>query len=363
MTEFFINDEMRAGYRGAFDDATYDRVKRFFSERRDVQPTPLIALPKLAASLGVGKLLVKDESQRMGLEAFKGMGTLYAMSMLSARGRLGSTVVCASAGNHGRAVAHVARRLGSRARVYMSQSAAGQRVDAIRAEGAEVVSVAGTYDDAVRRARDDAEENDWVVVSDTAWKGYEETPLSIMAGYTWIMDEARAQWEAMRSVPDVVIVQAGVGGLAGAVVSWMCHRFGTTGMRSICCEPLLAAPLLASARAGRPTTVSGPLDTIMAGLGCAEPSSVSVPMLNAGCHAFVALEDDFTREAMRLLARSDPAIVAGPSGAAGVAALIAMRRHSALPSLIGHESTVLVINTEGAIDRAEYDSIVNAVSS
>jgi diaminopropionate ammonia-lyase len=357
MTEFFINERVRDGYRGAFDDATYAGVRDFFATH-GLEATPLVALPKLAASLGVGQLLIKDESKRMGLSAFKVVGTLYAMTQLSARGLLGSTVVCASAGNHGRAVAHVARQLKTRARVYMSHTAAGPRVDAIRREGAEVVSVPGTYDDAVRAARADAQENGWTVVSDTAWEGAEETPLAIMAGYTWIMDEARSQWETMREKPDVVIVQAGVGGLAGAVISWIAHRFGISGMRSICAEPLQWSALLASARAGRAAAVDASENTIMVGLGCAEPSSVSVAMMLEGCHGFAAIEDDFAREAMRMLGGSDPPVIAGPSGAAGLGALIAIRRNEAFSELVRRDSTVLLINTEGAIDRPEYDSIV-----
>jgi diaminopropionate ammonia-lyase len=271
--------------------------------------------------------------------------------MSSAGIKGGSTVVCASAGNHGRAVARVSRELGCRARVYMSNTAAGPRIAAIRGEGAEVISIDGTYDDAVARMREDAEKNGWIIVSDTAWPGYEETPLAIMAGYTHLMDEAREQWDR---TPDVVIVQAGVGGLAGAVVSWLCHDAAEGGGAPlrICVDQASAAPLLASARAGRSTNSVGPIETIMAGLGCSEPSSVAVPIMNAGCHVFAAIEDDFARDAMRFLARHG--VVAGPSGAAGAGALMATR-HS---GIVHSDATVMVIDTEGAIDRAEYDAIV-----
>lgn len=323
-----MNRSRRRDYRGMFTRAEYDDVSRFFAGR---EPTPLRDM-----TVGSRRVLVKDESSRFGLNAFKVTGVEYAISKLSLAP--GTAITCASAGNFGRAVAHVGRKLGLPVRVYMSTDSAEAPRRAIRGEGAEVIVVDGTYDDAVRRMSADGA----VVFSDTAWPGNEQIPRDIMLGYTRLMDEAMEQWPV---TPDIVLVQAGVGGLAAAVVSWLCDR--GVGAFSICVEPESANPLLRSAEAGHAINVTTPINTIMAGLGCAEPSSIAVEPLLLGCDAFTAIDDDRTREAMRELARHG--IVSGPSGAAGVGALL---------DGIDRDGVALVINTEGATNQELYDSIV-----
>src|ERR1051326_3529312 len=198
-----LNRYRRRDYRGMFTSEEYDDVARFFEGR---EPTALRDV-----TLGTRRVLVKDESTRFGLNAFKVVGVEYARPKLHLAP--GTAVACASAGNFGRAVAHVGRRMNLRVRVYMSNTSAPAPRAAIESEGADVVIVDGTYDDAVRVMQDDGA----IVVSDTAWPGYEANPRDIMLGYTHIMDEAGEQWTV---APDVVLVQAGVGGLAAAVVGW-----------------------------------------------------------------------------------------------------------------------------------------------
>jgi diaminopropionate ammonia-lyase len=323
----FLNPRRRDDDRGMFTRGEYESVARFFDGR---EATPLRDL-----TIDSRRVLVKDESSRFGLNAFKVAGVEYAMAKRNIAP--GTAIACASAGNFGRAVAHVGRRMDLRVRVYMSSATAAAPRSAIESEGAEVVIVDGTYDDAVRRMRDDGA----LVVSDTAWPGNEEIPRDIMLGYTRIMDEAREQWPV---VPDIVLVQAGVGGLAAAVVSWLRDRY--VDAFTICVEPASANPLMLSAEAGHIVEVTTPMSTIMAGLRCAEASSIAVQPLIDGCDAFMTISDDETREAMRVLASRD--IVAGPSGAAGFAAWRKLER----------DGVALVINTEGATDRTLYESIV-----
>lgn len=323
-----LNSHRRRGYRGMFTRDEYDDVSRFFDGR---EPTPLRDI-----TLGARRVLLKDESSRFGLNAFKVTGVEYAISKLALAP--GTPITCASAGNFGRAVAHVGRKLGLPVRVYMSTESAEAPRRAIRGEGAEVIVVDGTYDDAVRKMSEDGA----LVFSDTAWPGNEEIPRNIMLGYTRIMDEAREQWPV---TPDVVLVQAGVGGLAAAVVSWLCDR--DIGAFSICVEPESANPLMRSAAAGHAVNVTTPINTIMAGLGCAEPSSIAVDPLIQGCDAFIAIDDNRTRDAMRELARHG--IVSGPSGAAGIGALL---------EGVERDGVALVINTEGATNRELYEEIV-----
>jgi diaminopropionate ammonia-lyase len=343
-----------------FTAAELDDVRRFFESRPDLTPTPLVHLPHLAQSIGLADILVKDESVRFGMNAFKIVGVAYAVHrlLLAPSGQTPDapgvhnvrTLVCATEGNHGRAVARVARDAGLRAIVYMRRSAAEARVDAIRDEGAVIVLVDGTYDDAVRRmAADAARARDMTIVSDTAWPGYEEIPRAIMAGYTWIMTEAARQWAP--HPPDVVVVQAGVGGLAGAVAAWLRTRTGTR-PHFICAEPTGAACVRASIEAGRPVSLV-PGDTIMAGLRCGEVSSLALPVLAATVDACVGVDDEAAVAAIDQLRKpidGDPAIDAGASGACGLAALQGWLSSAS----VAPGSCAFVINTEGSTDPTRY---------
>ena len=244
-----------------FSDAEYAQMRAFFASRPDLPSTPLRELTLLAGDLHIGRLFAKDESGRFGLNAFKLLGARFAVETLLADGtiRRGATLVCASEGNHGRAVARAARESSCAARVYMAHDAAQARVDAIAGEGAAVIRVDGSYDDAVRVMQADAARNGWTIISDTAWEGYERIPRLIMLGYTHMLDEVEEPF-------DFLFVQGGVGGLLCAMASWCAFHRQENPPRVISVEPTSAACLQASARARRPTAVTGPLTTTMAGL-------------------------------------------------------------------------------------------------
>jgi diaminopropionate ammonia-lyase len=351
---------------GLFSADDYDLVAAFFRSHPDLAPTPLRALPALAHSLGLGSLLVKDETARFGLNAFKLLGARFAVERLLAEGaiRPGDTLVCASEGNHGRAVAHSARALGCRARVYLSESVAHARSDAIAGENAAVVRVPGTYDDAVRVAAADAATHGWTVVSDTSWPGYDHVPRLIMLGYTRMMDEmVEAMPQGWR--PDTVIVPGGVGGLLAAVASWVARHWAS-GTQVLAVEPVGAACLQASAHAGRPAVVPGPFDSMMGGLRCGEVSPLAFEAALPLVSAYVGIGDDWAARAMRTLARpsgTDPRIVAGPSGAAALGGLLAALEDPAAMNVrrvlrLGPASTVVLIATEGMTDPPLWHRIV-----
>jgi diaminopropionate ammonia-lyase len=343
---------------GLFTDEEYLAVSAHWSTAPEYRPSPLVRLPGLSKELGLGELLVKDESHRHGHLSFKALGVGYAVARLLHRTGSRQDLVLASAtdGNHGHALARVARAHGLKAHIYVHQLTRQERIDLIRAEGADVVVVAGNYDDAVRKASSDARAHGWQVVSDTSWEGYTEVPRWIMAGYTQMLREAHEQWQP-EPQPDVVIVQAGVGAFACAVASWFA-RWGTP-LRPflILCEPTRAACLLESAAAGRPTTVDGSLETIMDGLSCGEVSRAAWPAIAATADAYVAFDDSWAVDAMRLLEAGRPGdapIETGASGAAGLAALLAILRDPSLDlvreaSRLSASSRVLVFNTEGAV--------------
>lgn len=361
----FASGRRAGGGRGLFDAVDYARQREFFAA---VPATPLVALPGLAQSTGVGRVWVKDETSRFGLPAFKSLGVEFALERLSRTGGLAgiTTLVCASAGNHGRAVARAARVRGLSARIFLDADVAPPRVEAIAGEGAEIVRVSGTYDDAVRIATENAATTGALVVSDTSWEGYEAIPRDIMLGYTRVMDEAEAAWRP-DGPPDVLLVQGGVGGLLAAVASWSAFRFGDARPRLIAVEPTHAACLQASARAGSPVRVEGPLTTIMAGLRCGEVSPAAFPAAPL-VDAYVAVDDEWCRLAMRTLARPsehDPALAVGTSGSAGVAALLALTSpdHGAPGRALGLDAgaTVMAIATEGLTEPDLWRAVTGGV--
>jgi diaminopropionate ammonia-lyase len=367
---FALNKAARDGesLKGLFGPKECEKVQHFL-DKADKGPTPLISLSALASRLRVGEILLKDESCRWGLGAFKILGVSYAIHRLLEDRLLTreSILCCATDGNHGLAVAHVARKMSLRAHIYVHSHTTQARADAIQREGAEVVVVDGNYDDAVRRAADDAQRHGWTVISDTSWPGYELVPRYIMAGYTILLDEAAQHWSPT-ATPDVVLIQAGVGGLLCAVASWLCNKFGSRRPYLISCEPIGAACVLESAKAGQLTTLQGSLDTVMAGLSCGTPSPVAWSTVSAVVDAFVAIDDEQAEEAMRLLAYPEPpdcTVVAGESGACGLASLIAVLRDEDLKPVrdaakLGPGSRILVVNTEGATDLQSYRRIVGA---
>jgi diaminopropionate ammonia-lyase len=334
-------------------------VAEFFERQPSLRPTPLVPLPGLAKELGLGSLLAKDETARFGLNAFKLLGARFAIEHLLREGAIhvGDTLVCASEGNHGRAVAHTARALGCAARVYLAESVAPARADAITSEGATVVRVPGSYDDAVRMAAADAARYGWMVVSDTSWAGYDEVPRLIMLGYSWMVDEIAGAMPAAWQ-PDVIVVPGGVGGLLAGVASRSAWLWPDRPPRVITVEPVSAACLQASARAGRPTAVPGPFDSVMGGLRCGEVSPLAFEAAAPLVDAYLGIDDHWALEGMRRLARpheSDRAIEAGASGAAALGGLLAMLQdpaaHAAKDAFaLDASSSIIVIVSEGVTD-------------
>ena len=267
--------------------------------------------------------LVKDESQRLGLPAFKILGASWAVER-ALRERAGvHTLVAASAGNHGRAVAHEARRRGLRARIFLPSRSVEARRAAIAGERAEVVVVDGAYEEAVAAAAAEGEREGFLVVADVGASGPAEW---VVDGYATLFAEAAEQ-----AGFDAIVVPVGVGSLAAAAA-----RFGAAeGVEVVGAEPVTAACLTASLRAGEPTVVPTP-GTTMAGLDCAEVSPAAWPSLRAGIAATVTVSDEQAHAAMRELAAAGLRI--GESGAAPLAAL----RHADLRA-----ERPLLIATEG----------------
>jgi diaminopropionate ammonia-lyase len=330
--------------------------------------TPLVDAPALAERLGVARVWVKDESERIGLPSFKALGASWACYQ-AVLGRLGGvpewstlddlkgtlaplrpmSFATATDGNHGAAVARMARWYGFGARIFVPAGTTAPRIAAIEREGAEVIVVDGTYDDAVARSAEEAGER-CLVVSDTSWPGYEEIPRRVFEGYSTIFWEIE---DVLAEPPDAVFIPMGVGALAAATVRHYRRPAAAKRTRLIGVEPASAACVLASLRAGRITEVPGPHESIMAGLNCGKPSYVAWPYLSAGLDGAVAIDDDRARDAMRRLAALG--VVSGESGAAGLAGAVALTDAG---SALDPSSSVLVLSTEGATDEESYRRIV-----
>jgi diaminopropionate ammonia-lyase len=318
-----------------------DRAQAFHRSLPGYAPTPLVSIPELATELGVGQVLVKDESSRLGLPAFKVLGASWACRQVLDR-QPGATLVTATDGNHGRAVARTAAQLGVRAVVFVPRIMRPEKAALIAGEGAEVVWVDGNYDTAVGRAAAFADEApDRALVQDTAWEGYEQVPAWIVEGYETLLVEID---ERLDAPPDLVAVPVGVGSLAEAVVRHY-RQPGSPRPSVLSVEPDTAACLLASLVAGRSTTVAT-ASTVMAGLNCGTLSSAAWPVMRDGCDAAVAVSDADARRAVQDLGRLG--ISSGPSGASSLAGTrVALADANVRAAMeLSADSTVVLLSTE-----------------
>ena len=347
---------------------------QFHRRLPDYEPTPLIDLPEVAEELKLEQILVKDETTRLGLPAFKMLGASWAIyralaerwpalkhdwktiDELRAQVQAHAAVSFAAAtdGTHGRAVARMAKMLGCDATIIVPESMVKARRDAIRKEGAKVEVVKGTYDDAVARSAELAS-RDCLVISDTAWDGYDQVPRWVIEGYSTMFREIEAQ---TRLVPSHFFVPIGVGALAAAAIVAARHRMPPAAVIGV--EPDQAACVLKSLKAGGPVSVAGPHESIMAGLNCDTPSPIAWPVLAAGLNAAIAITDDAAKEAMRVLARAG--IVAGETGAASLGGLMALTEAPNGNDLrsrmhLDKRARVLILATEGATDPESWEKI------
>nr|WP_315593274.1 diaminopropionate ammonia-lyase [uncultured Cupriavidus sp.] len=347
--------------------------------------TPLYHLPDLAARLDLAQVSVKDESVRSPLGSFKALGAPIALIRLILRrwpdqsidpralirGQYadlvkGFTVISATDGNHGRALAAAAQNIGCACVIVLHANVSVERETAIAAYGAKIVRITGSYDESVEESARLAAANGWEVVADTSYDGYEEVPRDVMQGYGAIAAEAIAQADgsaAEQSPFTHVVLQGGVGGLAAGVVSYLWERYGANRPKFIVVEPVQADCLYQSAMQGRAAKATGSVDSVMAGLACGETSPLAWKFLNESVDFFMTISDDDAVTAMHMLARGserDIPIVSGESGAAGLAGLAVIRKHEALSAEIGLDanSRVLLISTEGATAPQVFQQLV-----
>jgi diaminopropionate ammonia-lyase len=337
-------------------------IARFHSKIMNKQ-TPLIELPELARTLGLKELLVKDESHRFGLNAFKALGASYAMSKQIKNNPRIKTFCTATDGNHGRAVAWMAKKLNKEAIIYMPKGTISARIDAIKTEGAKVVLIDKDYDVAVQMANKESTRKNWCLVQDTAWVGYEEIPLDIMKGYWTQVHETTKQINNKKI--DLVILQSGVGSWAASVVYYIKNNWKEIPY-FISVEPHSSNCLFESIRLGKKVSIKNKKSTKMAGLDCGSVSSLAWKTLSSSLIGCVSISDELSEKSMKAFAKplkNDPIIESGESGASALAALIGLceqNKHIDFKKKIGldKKSTVLLFNTEGATDPENYKNVI-----
>ncbi len=386
----FHNDHVAPAGEYASDPGAFMTPEAFDKAYREItawpgyEPTPLFSLDGMAESLGIGALHLKYEAPRFGLGSFKALGGAYAVSLYLKRvikektgedadvqsllsgdfsDALKDVTVCsATAGNHGRSVAWGAQMFGCRCIIYVPKATLQGRADAIAAYGAEVIRHTGNYDETVQHCAEVARAEGWTVISDTSYEGYTQIPLDVMSGYTVLARETVDQLPTGER-PSHIFVQGGVGGFASGMIAPFWHHWGRERPRFVFVNPLNVPAMLESGLAGKRITIEGEYDTVMACLSCGELSLLPWKLLERSVDDVIAIPDEAATDTMCILAEGvngDAPLVAGESGCAGVAGLIAaVLDDGAREDLkLDAESRVLCICTEGATDKEAYTAIV-----
>lgn len=328
-------------------------ITRFHQSLPGYAQTPLISLPTLAAELGVAHVYAKDESSRLGLPAFKALGASWAVNKALATFAPGKklTIVTATDGNHGRAIAKFTRLAGQQALIFVPSGVHPDAIQAIRDEGAEVHVLDAPYDDVVTAAAEAAQEDNRILIQDTAWEGYEEIPGWIVQGYETLFAEIDAQLaEQGSAAPTVVAIPTGVGSLLQAALAHYRSSEAPEGTAVVSVEPEAAACIEPSLRAGHAVSVETGT-TVMSGLNCGTPSSLAWPLIKEGLDGAITISED--EDIVAAYELTDLGLTAGPCGASGFAGLrsvltgegsAAHREHLGVTP----ESTVVFVVTEGA---------------
>ncbi len=370
------------------------RVQRFHRSIPGYRPTPLTALPDLARRWNIKGIYVKDESKRFGLNAFKGLGSSYAMYRILCekleidpeqadfscfqqenirKQTDGITFVTATDGNHGKGVSWAAGLFGCRAYVLMPAGSSEERAQAIRSAGPAIVEITDkNYDETVACAERISKENGWILIQDTAWMNYEQIPLWITQGYLTMGMEAIEELEAHDIRPTHVFLQAGVGSMAGGICGFLMNYYDGEDFRPIVStvEPDAAPCIYLSAlyRDGKAHSVVGNPKTIMAGLNCGTPSRLAWPVLRDFVSGYFSCPDFVTVCGMRTYAGpagDDPPVVSGESGAVTLGTVRILLEDDSMQAArealeLGPDSVILLFNTEGDTDPVSYKEIVYA---
>jgi diaminopropionate ammonia-lyase len=346
---------LRSISKDDIDDA-YNSISKW----EGYAPTPLISLNKLSKELSLKNIFYKDEDKRFDLKSFKALGGAYAVEKVT-KGNKDIVVATATAGNHGRSVSWGARRLGLKCKIFISEFVSEARGQAMADLGADVIKVKGNYEKSLIECIKQSTENNWQIVQDVAWKDYMLVPKYTMAGYSVMMREIVDQINNEKITH--IILQAGVGGMAGAMVAGIA-RYLDNVPTTIVVEPDSAACVLESIRTGKIEKIDIKRESLMGGMSCGEVSLVPWEILKHSVKHCISLPDDDIGKTMKLLGNSsfsDKQIIAGENSAPGVIGLIASCEDQNIKEKLqlDQNSNVLIIGCEGDTDKEMYQKLIN----
>jgi len=337
-----------------------DEAYSCISNWKNYTSTPLIELNKLSKELSLNKIFYKDESKRFDLKSFKALGGAYAVEKIT-KGNKDIVVATATAGNHGRSVAWGANRLGLKCKIFISEFVSEERGQAMVDLGADVVKVKGNYEKSLNECIKQSTENNWQIVQDVAWKNYMTVPKYTMAGYTVMMKEIADQINNDQITH--MILQAGVGGMAGAMVAGIA-RYLKNIPEIIVVEPDSAACVMESVKTGKIEKIDIKRESLMGGMSCGEVSLVPWDILKNSVKFCISLPDDNIAKTMKLLGNSsfsEEKIIAGENSAPGVISLIASCADDKIKKKLrlNSKSNILVIGCEGDTDKKMYQKLIS----
>ena len=336
-----------------------DDAYNVISKWEGYSPTPLISLNKLSKELNLKNIFYKDENKRFDLKSFKALGGAYAVEKVT-KGNKDIVVATATAGNHGRSVAWGARRLGLKCKIFISEFVSEARGQAMSDLGADVIRVKGNYEQSLIECIKQSTENNWQIVQDVAWKDYMVVPKYTMAGYSVMMREIVDQINNEKITH--IILQAGVGGMAGAMVAGIARYLDNVPV-TIVVEPDSAACVLESIKTGKIEKIDIKRESLMGGMSCGEVSLVPWEILKNSVKYCISLPDDDIAKTMRLLGNStfsEHRIIAGENSAPGVIGLIASYEDQIIKQKLqlDENSNVLIIGCEGDTDKEMYEKLI-----
>ena len=336
-----------------------DEAYKVISNWDNYSPTPLISLNKLNDKLKLNKIFYKDESKRFHLKSFKALGGAYAVEKII-KGNDKKVISTATAGNHGRSVAWGSQKNNLECKIFISEFVSESRAQVMRSFGADVIRVKGNYEDSLNECIKQSKENNWQIVQDVAWEDYKLVPKLTMAGYSVMMKEVSEQ--ITNEKISHVILQAGVGGMAAAMVAGIA-RYLDHIPQIIIVEPDSAACVLESIKKGKIEKISIEKESIMGGMSCGEVSLVPWEILKNSVHFCVTVPDDYISKTVKYLANkefSEEKIIGGECSTPGIASLIGLSNdHETRKKIsLNENSNVLLFGCEGDADEELYQKLL-----
>ena len=336
-----------------------DEAYKVISNWDNYSPTPLISLNKLNNKLKLNKIFYKDESKRFHLKSFKALGGAYAVEKII-KGNDKKVISTATAGNHGRSVAWGSQKNNLECKIFISEFVSESRAQVMRSFGADVIRIKGNYEDSLNECIKQSKKNNWQIVQDVAWEDYKLVPKLTMAGYSVMMKEVSEQ--ITNEKISHVILQAGVGGMAAAMVAGIA-RYLDHIPQIIIVEPDSAACVLESIKKGKIEKISIEKESIMGGMSCGEVSLVPWEILKNSVHFCVTVPDDYISKTVKYLANkefSEEKIIGGECSTPGIASLIGLSNdHETRKKIsLNENSNVLLFGCEGDADEELYQKLL-----